>query len=214
MKTYTCLTTMTVALMMLFTHSADVLAQSDHPSRSTGGREMVVGSRGKYEIRSSSRDRYTNRQNDYRDYRDESRYESNDYRSRDNYRAEVPYRDDYYNRDSYYGRDADYGYNGYYSRDGYYGRDYNPARTDDYRWNRHGYLNGWEGRVRRFDDGRWGYFRDGAWLYYDRFYEPTYYYAHPITLFHSHCLSPRGRRVVGAVAGTVALATLISALIR
>lgn len=81
------------------------------------------------------------------------------------------------------------------------------------RWDRHGYLHGWEGRVRHFDDGRWGYYRDGAWLYYDCFYEPDYYFAHPVAHFHSHCLTRTERAVAGAAIGVAAAAALIGALV-
>ena len=84
-----------------------------------------------------------------------------------------------------------------------------------HRWDDRGYLHGWDGRVRRFHDGRWGYLRDGAWYYYDCFYEPDFYYAHPLSHFHAHLFdSPRARRIVGATAGAVAVAALVSTLMR
>ena len=76
---------------------------------------------------------------------------------------------------------------------------------------RHGWYPGYEGRV-RYIDGRWGYWRDNSWYYYDCFYEPAYYYARPVGHFHAH-LSPVGRKIVGGVVGTVAVASLISALV-
>lgn len=88
------------------------------------------------------------------------------------------------------------------------------AHHADYRWDSRGYLHGWDGRVRRFDDGRWGYLRDGAWYYYDCFYEPDYYFAHPLTHFHDHIFHSRGaRRVVGAAIGAIAVAALVDALV-
>lgn len=60
-----------------------------------------------------------------------------------------------------------------------------------HRWDHDGWMDGWHGRVRHFDDGRWGYFREGAWYYYDRFYEPDYYFARPLRHFHSHIWKPR-----------------------
>lgn len=78
-------------------------------------------------------------------------------------------------------------------------------------FDRHGYLPGWEGRV-RYLNGRYGYLRGNDWYWYDTYYAPDYYYAHPLTHFHAHRLSPEGRAIVGAVAGTVAVAALIGAL--
>ena len=82
-----------------------------------------------------------------------------------------------------------------------------------HRWDCDGWMEGYHGRVRHFHDGRWGYLRDGRWYYYDCFYEPAYYYSRPVAHFHSHCLTPRERRIAGAIAGTAAVATLISALV-
>ena len=82
----------------------------------------------------------------------------------------------------------------------------------NHRWDDRGYLHGWDGRVRRFADGRWGYYRDGAWLYYDCFYEPDYYYAHPVAHFHAHRLNRTERAVVGAVAGIATVAAIVSAI--
>lgn len=81
------------------------------------------------------------------------------------------------------------------------------------RFDRHGYLPGWEGRV-RFHNGRYGYLRDNRWYWYDTYFAPDYYYAHPHTHFHAHLLSPGARAVVGAVAGTAIVAGIISALVR
>lgn len=83
-----------------------------------------------------------------------------------------------------------------------------------HRWDNRGYLHGWDGRVRRFDDGRWGYYRDGAWLYYDCFYEPDYYFAHPVAHFHTHRIHHHHvDPVVGAAVGVAATAALIGALV-
>lgn len=79
------------------------------------------------------------------------------------------------------------------------------------RFDRYGYLPGWEGRV-RYLNGRYGYLRGNDWYWYDTYYAPDYYYAHPVAHFHAHRLSPEGRAIVGAVAGTVAVAALIGAL--
>lgn len=73
-----------------------------------------------------------------------------------------------------------------------------------------GYYPGWEGRV-RYAGGRWGYLRGNDWYWYDRFYEPDYYFCHPMSHFHGH-MSHTGRAVAGAVVGGVVLGTLISAL--
>lgn len=62
----------------------------------------------------------------------------------------------------------------------------------------------WEGRVRHMSDGRWGYYRDNRWYYYDRYFEPDYYFAHPVRHFRRHILGPVGRGIVaGAVIGAV-----------
>lgn len=66
----------------------------------------------------------------------------------------------------------------------------------------------WAGRVRHMPDGRWGYYRAGCWYYYDCYYEPDFYFAHPIHHFHSHCLGT----VAAAAVTTAAVATLINAL--
>lgn len=60
------------------------------------------------------------------------------------------------------------------------------------------------GRVRHMPDGRWGYLRGNSWYYYDCYYEPAYYFSHPVRHFHAHRLGPVGKAVVaGAVIGTV-----------
>lgn len=75
----------------------------------------------------------------------------------------------------------------------------------------HRYDHGrWAGRVRHMDDGRWGYYRDNRWYYYDCYYEPDFYFAHPITHFHGHCLGT----VAAAAVTTAAVVGLISALAR
>lgn len=79
------------------------------------------------------------------------------------------------------------------------------------RFDRHGYLPGWEGRV-RYLNGRYGYLRGNSWYWYDTYFAPDYYFAHPHTHFHAHLLSPEGRAAVGAVVGAVAVAGLVSAL--
>lgn len=78
------------------------------------------------------------------------------------------------------------------------------------RVDRHGYVPGWEGRV-MYRNGRWGYLRGTDWYWYDRYYEPAYYFGHPVAHFHAHHV-PVGAKVVGAVAGAVVLGSLIGAL--
>lgn len=73
-----------------------------------------------------------------------------------------------------------------------------------------GYIPGWEGRV-MYRNGRWGYLRGTDWYWYDRYYEPAYYFGHPVAHFHAHHV-PVGAKVVGAVAGAVVLGSLIGAL--
>ncbi len=75
----------------------------------------------------------------------------------------------------------------------------------------HGYLPGWHGRV-RYMDGRWGYLRGRDWYWYDVYYEPDYYFSHPVAHFHGH-LSPAGKVVAGAV-GAAAVGAFIGALCR
>lgn len=74
-----------------------------------------------------------------------------------------------------------------------------------------GYIPGYEGRV-IYRGGRWGYLRGRDWYWYDRYFEPEYYYAHPVAHFHSY-ISPVGRRVVAGVAGAVVLGSIIHALV-
>lgn len=75
---------------------------------------------------------------------------------------------------------------------------------------RYGYVPGWEGRV-MYRDGRWGYLRGSDWYWYNRYFEPDYYYAHPVTHFHTHHI-PVAAKVAGAVAGAVVIGSIISAL--
>lgn len=67
----------------------------------------------------------------------------------------------------------------------------------------------WAGRVRHMPDGRWGYYRNNCWYYYDCYYDPDFYFAHPVHHFHGHCLGT----VAAAAVTTAAVATLISALV-
>lgn len=76
-----------------------------------------------------------------------------------------------------------------------------------------GYIPGWEGRV-RYDRGRWGYYRAGRWLWYDRYYAPDYYFAHPVRHFRHHICGPVAAGVAGGIVGGAVLGTLISALCR
>ena len=90
-----------------------------------------------------------------------------------------------------------------------------PHVVVDHRPARHIYIGGryfdprWEGRI-RYERGRWGYLRGHDWYWYDRYYEPDYYYGHPVAHFH-HCHISPAAAVAGAV-GAVALGALISAL--
>jgi hypothetical protein len=80
---------------------------------------------------------------------------------------------------------------------------------------RHIYIGGryfdprWEGRI-RYERGRWGYLRGTDWYWYDRYYEPDFYYGHPVAHFH-HCHVSPAAAVAGAV-GAVALGALVAAL--
>jgi len=79
------------------------------------------------------------------------------------------------------------------------------------RFDRYGYLPGWEGRV-RYMDGRYGYLRGNDWYWYDTYYEPDFYYAHPVGHFHHVHLTRTGRAVATAVAGAAILGGIISVL--
>ena len=79
------------------------------------------------------------------------------------------------------------------------------------RFDRYGYLPGWEGRV-RYVDGRYGYLRGRDWYWYDTYYEPAYYYAHPVGHFHHVHLTRTGRAVVTAAAGAAILGGILSVL--
>lgn len=80
---------------------------------------------------------------------------------------------------------------------------------------RHIYIGGrsfdprWEGRI-RYERGRWGYLRGSDWYWYDRYYEPDFYFGHPVAHFH-HCHVSPAAAVAGAV-GAVALGAIIAAL--
>lgn len=98
-------------------------------------------------------------------------------------------------------------------------RDDRDMRRDDRReWGGHVEVYGGRGhavpphyqdRVRYMDDGRWGYLRGDRWYYYDTYFEPDYYYAHPVAHFHGHRLGPVGKAVV-ATAAVVGLISLLA----
>lgn len=71
-----------------------------------------------------------------------------------------------------------------------------------------GYLPGWGGRV-RYHGGRWGYHRNNRWYWYDCYFAPDYYFAHPVAHFHAH-ISP----VAAGVVGGAVLGAFIGALCR
>ncbi len=108
----------------------------------------------------------------------------------------------------YYRDNRWYWYDRYFEPDYYFA---NPLGyfNDYYYMADGGYIPGWEGRV-MYRGGRWGYLRGNDWYWYDRYYEPEYYFANPVSHFHGH-RSPVGH-VVAGVAGAVVLGTLISAL--
>ena len=68
---------------------------------------------------------------------------------------------------------------------------------------------GRQGRI-RYERGRWGYLRGHDWYWYDTYYEPDFYYGHPVGHFH-HCHVSPAAAVAGAV-GAVALSALVAAL--
>ena len=122
-------------------------------------------------------------------------------------------------RHNYMGRSHDMGRHNYMGRsNGMVARPHRSARPHvvvEHRPARHIYIGGrsfdprWEGCI-RYKGGRWGYLRGSDWYWYDRYYEPDYYFVHPVAHFH-HChISPEAA-VVGVV-GAVALGALVSAL--
>lgn len=127
------------------------------------------------------------------------------------------YRNDGYRHESY--RNEGHHYGGYrnegHHHDNRYGNRHAghmaPPAHHHPHFDSYGYLPGWEGRV-CYRDGRYGYLRDNAWYWYDTYYAPDYYYAHPIAHFHAHRLSPEGRAVVTAVAGAAIIGSIISAI--
>ena len=145
---------------------------------------------------------------DYRDVNDNGNYRGsydmngrNDARSYESRGNDSRYNDSrYYNSRNYDSRRYDRG--GYAHRGSYY--------PSGYRFVDGGYLYGWEGRV-RYHEGRWGYLRGRDWYWYDRYYEPGYYFAHPIGHFHSHRVA---HRVAGTVATAVVVGSIIGALCR
>lgn len=61
----------------------------------------------------------------------------------------------------------------------------------------------------RYVDGHWGYLRGNHWYYYDTYFEPDYYYSHPVRHFHKHRLGPVGKAVV-TTAAVVSLVGLLA----
>lgn len=59
-----------------------------------------------------------------------------------------------------------------------------------------GHVHGWEGRVRHLN-GRWGYFRNNRWYWYNRYFEPTYYFATPVHHFNDYYFVEDGCYVPG-----------------
>lgn len=110
----------------------------------------------------------------------------------------------------YYRNNRWYWYNRYFDPVYYYG---NPINYfNDYYYMTDGcYIPGYEGRV-CYNGGRWGYYRDNDWYWYDRYYEPDYYYANPVGCFHHNYVGHNAGRIAAGVAGTIALGALISAL--
>lgn len=109
----------------------------------------------------------------------------------------------------YYRDNRWYWYNRYFDPTYYYARPL--AHFNDYYYIADGgYIPGWEGRV-LYRDGRWGYLRGSDWYWYDRYYEPDYYFAHPVAHFHGHHISPAGR-VVNGVATAIVLGSVLSAI--
>lgn len=81
------------------------------------------------------------------------------------------------------------------------------------------YVPGWEGRVRRHHDGRWGYYVNGCWKYYTCYYDPYAFFCEPlpprprphhVTVTHH---ASAGEVAAGVVAGTV-IGCVIGALAR
>jgi len=179
-----------------------------------GGREMHFGHNG---VRMENRNgNYNSNVNVNNNVNVNSNYNGN---HNDNYRMEGGRHDDRRYDDRHMDRRYDDRHMDRRYDDRHMDRRYDDRHMDRHhayagprpQWDRHGYLPGWEGRV-RYVDGRYGYLRGNDWYWYDTYYEPDYYYAHPVAHFHAHRLSPAGRAVVGAVAGTIALASIISAL--
>lgn len=123
----------------------------------------------------------------------------------DSHNRNYGHHDNYDRHNNNYGHNNHRGHhNGYAAHTGYgHDRMHMGGRYIDRRW---------EGRI-RYDRGRWGYYRDSRWYWYDIYFEPDYYFCHPVRHFHVH-LSRAERRMVGAVAGTVAVGALITALCR
>jgi len=90
-----------------------------------------------------------------------------------------------------------------------------PHVVVEHRPARHIYIGGryfdprWEGRI-RYERGRWGYLRGNDWYWYDTYYEPDYYFGHPVAHFH-HCHVSPGAVVAGVV-GAAVVGGILSAL--
>lgn len=110
----------------------------------------------------------------------------------------------------YYRDNRWYWYNRYFEPAFYFGHPIHHF-NDYYYMPECGYIPGWEGRV-CYDGGRWGYLRGNDWYWYDRYYEPDYYFAHPVHHFHHTHVGHVAHKVAAGVVGTIALGALISAL--
>jgi len=152
-----------------------------------------------------------NKRTSHTEYSDNSRNHDNSY-NRNNSHG----RDNSRNRDNSYNRNNSHGRDNGYNCDNHYNHEVRPHAPRPVRVMHHpkvdchGYLHGWEGRV-RFVNSRWGYMRDNRWMWYDTYFEPEYYYAHPVVHFSTH-LTREEAAVVAGVTAAVAVGTLVSAL--
>ena len=59
---------------------------------------------------------------------------------------------------------------------------------------------------------RYGYLPDSRWYWYDTYFAPDYYFAHPLGHFHAHFRGHNAAAVAGGVAAGIAVGALIGAL--
>ncbi|MCR5314177.1 MAG: hypothetical protein K6E54_11155 [Bacteroidaceae bacterium] len=159
-----------LAMIAMMTMANATYAQrfEDRGGRRDGGREMVVGRNGNFRMNGRNNDRnsdFRGRNNGYHADREFDVHRGGHVDMRTGYRNNERHDIGRYDHRSHYPAIANHRFNG--------------------RFDRRGYVCGWEGRVRHHN-GRWGYYRNNRWYWYNRYFEPTYYFATPIHRFNDY----------------------------